>query len=247
MAGSRLATVTTNPLTVLSADGNFNHTVDANTKIVLLFVALEGIEAINPTPVWDAATANETFVIVRDTGAQVDNGDMRLYVYGIVNPTAKTAQISLDWDGSADPAWAGAINYDGIITTSVANAALFITDDVNNAVSTQSIHASGGTAGNVLIWFGAGQGFDMSPMAQTAGTTFTEIVDEETGGSGVADFGVGVFELINSAPSAITVDYGANDENASIFLQLVASSTGSIINQLQGSNLGADLYNGSIQ
>jgi hypothetical protein len=234
MAIARGATFTTNPQTVLAADGNFNHTVDSGTTILLLAVALEGLEVINPVPVWDSAGVNETFTLIHANPAGIDNGDMRLSIYGIVNPTAKTAQIDLNWNGSADPSWGGAFNYNGGITTSVAAAALFISEDQNNGFTgNQSVHASGGAAGNALIWFGAGQGFDMSPMAQSAGTTFTEVVDEETGGGGTADFGVGFMELLDSAPSAITVDYGASDENASIYIQLVVAAAGGSIPVIQ--------------
>lgn len=42
-------------------------------------------------------------------------------------------------------------------------------------------------------------------------------------------------------------DIGALDETVSLTFALKAAATGSIINQLQGSNVGADLYNGALQ
>lgn len=226
---TRGATTTNASLTgtISNADGNFSHTVDSGTTLTLLTVCLEGLEIVNPTPVWDSATANETFTLVHDNGLQADNGDVRCYAYGLVSPTAKTAQIDLDWNGSALQVCIHAVNYAGTETSSVAAATNFLSEDVNATPSGSMVHASAGTAGNALVMFGCAIGGDMDPATQSAGTTFNEIFDGATGTDTTSDASYWYGDLGNQAPSAITVDWAGNDENSSIFIEIVAASGGS--------------------
>lgn len=226
MAVSVIGAASHNPISAATGTGDFTHTIDSGTTLTVLSVSIEGDNSMLAAPIWDEATANEVFTLLNDSGVQ-SASDVRTYVYGIVSATAKTATIKVRTTSAEDPWWCVARNYQGTVISSVAAAMLHITDDVNTlGTSTQAVHASGGTSGNALVCVGAAQGADMSPVSQSVGTTFTEVYDTTTGADNVLDFAVYYGELLNSAPSAITLDWTTQDQNTTTFFQIVALASG---------------------
>jgi len=248
MAVGTLGTITSSPLNTSTATLDFSHTVDSGTILLYLAIHMEGNEAMSAAPIWDEATANEVFTLINDSGV-LTASDVRVYTYGLINPTAKTATIKVRLSSPGNPSWCGARNYDGCESASVAAATNHLSDHADTTNTDLAVHASAGSAGNALVMSGSLQGGDGSPAAQTVGTAFTELVDANTGTTGTAEFSVWYGELLNSAPSAISVQWGVLDQHTSSFTEIVAAAVagGGIINQLQGSNLGADLYNGALQ
>lgn len=230
MSVSILGSLSSNPISAATGTGDFSHTVPAGTELLLLAITVEGDGAILATPIWDEAVANEVFTLINDSGLQ-SAADVRVLTYGLINPTAKTATVKVRLSAAENPWWCAARNYAGVDTASVAAATNHLSDDVNLlGTSGQGVHASGGSAGNALVLIGAAQGQNMSPVSQSVGTTFTEIVDATTGPDNVVDFAIYWSELLNSAPSAITIDWAVADQNTTTFLELVAASAGGVIN-----------------
>ena len=234
MAVTRGATVTDKQISANTTNGNFNHTADANTTLMILYVALEGNEGDPTTPIWDVAGDNQTFTVIHNEGQTGANADCRSIFYGLVNPitTGSEKLITMTYETNVNPAWTAAVNFLGTDTSSVANATNFLSVDQNTGATNISVHASAGSAGNALLVGGHGQGNDMQPASNDE--SFTEIFDIQTGGSPTADFAGYLAELLDSAPSAVEIDWAETDENCSIFIEIlvpqpnVASGTPSI-------------------
>jgi hypothetical protein len=77
------------------------------------------------------------------------------------------------------------------------------------------------------MFIGCGIGDDMIPAANDA--SFTEILENNTGGgSGAAlDGSAHMAELLDAAPSAITVTWGATDEHVGGLFEIVAAGEAS--------------------
>jgi len=200
---------------------NESHTTTNDTDLLLCLQAIEGNEDPHATDF--CSFDGDDLTLIRDTGSTGDNGDIRLLAYGMVSPDAKTATGSMQTAFSAFPMLAVWINIAGVLTSSVADATNFISEDVNTAVSPSSILTSGGSAGNGLIAWGVAQASSMSPSLFDSG--FTEILDAVTSATS-NDFAYNLARSWSGAPSGTTVDWTGTNENAAILIELVAATSG---------------------
>jgi hypothetical protein len=225
MAISRLSTVSQNKITASTSTLDFTHTVDTGTDLLIVAIALEGDEELSfPTgwPVWDSAGVNESLTQIRDTGDTGSAGDVRVYVYGLVSPTAKTATISMTSSSNVNPAWCCAVNYSGVDTASVAAATDYISEDVNTgATNNTALTATGITAGDFQFAVAAFQGQDGNPASQP-GDLWAEVIDDTTGGSNSADFAVAFYDTttFTDDDSSITIQWSVSDENTGVRVRL---------------------------
>lgn len=201
-----------------STDGQ-PHTVTSGTTVLVIAI---GIRAnIEPTAVdWNG----NALTLVHDLDNSTSSADVAAEVWCLDSPSAATGNITYDTGGTVNPDWIIAVNYHdtatGTCTTTVSN----LNEDINTTATNTSVHASGGTAGNALFFVGVGCGDDMDPMSNDAGAT--ELYDTPGTGGGAgncADLGAYFAELLDSAPSAITVTYNATDENAGGWFQVLAA------------------------
>ncbi len=224
MPVTRGATVSTNPITALTSDATFSHTVDTGTTLLLVEIGHNagGFE-LSAVPQFNGVN----LTLIHDVGAGAGS-DVRVYLYGMVSPAVVTADVAITFTAANNPIWASAVNYLGTVTSSVAAAALFLSEDNNTVGTPTSVHESGGSAGNALIYYGQFHGADGTPASNASG--FTEVFDTETGGgSNADDDAVNMAELLDAAPAAITVTWSSTDENASIYIELVAAAAGGIL------------------
>ena len=204
---------------------DFTHTVTSGTTFLYLVVSMEADFALTVAPSWNGS---ETMSLVTSTSTSGASGDVRQYIYGLVNPTATTANITWTQE-SNDNGHGTAINYLGSISSSVADATNFIDQTVNNVAATTVDLASGGTAGATLIASAVFFGGDGEPA--TNGEGFSDRANSATGGSSVADLSFYVADLIGGAPSGCVVDWTgtASDECAGLLIELLPEPSGPVV------------------
>jgi len=195
---------------------SFSHTVPAGASLLLLAVFATGDVDVTVTPTWDG----DDFTLINDSGPEIQ-GMQRIHVYGFVSPAAKTATIAGTTDGFG---YLGveAVNYAGGETASVAAAVNHLSDDVNSTNEISTVHASAGNAGNALIAMGSWRGGDTGPS--TVDNSFNEIYDRATGGSTTNDTAHTMSELLDAAPSAVSITMTLSDQCTGTFIELVAAT-----------------------
>ena len=220
VAPTRVGTETIqNGSTSRSAE-SFSHTTTADTDILLVCVFIEGNEAVSGTPTFDG----NDLTLIRDTGSTGAAADVRAYVYGQLAPGAVTGTLAVSFTSTVNPDAVVCINYKDTDSASIAAATNFINEDINTTASSTGVHSSGGSSGNTLLVAGAGQGNDMQHAS--VDNSFAEVWDEQTGISSSQDFGHIGAELTTGLPSAVTITYGATDQNTSVLIELVAAAAG---------------------
>lgn len=213
---------------VTAADGaqftnNISHTSTSDTDILVAFLGMEGAEAITSCDYDDVA-----MTLIHDTGTTGSNSDVRIYVYGMVSPGAKTANGKTRYSGGgANPGVSVWVNFKNTNTDSVAAATSAVSDDINTIAGTTGTLASGGAAGNALIAFGVGQGNDMAPSSLTGG--FTEMLDAVTSAT-VTDFAYLLASNYDTAPTGSTITWSTSDQNGQVLIELIAA-TGGVVPQ----------------
>jgi hypothetical protein len=184
----------------------------------------EGNETVNAAPVW---SGDETMTLIREpTLTSPASNDSKVYVWGLVNPTAETGTLDISNISSSRSFQSVAVNYIGTETSSVAAATNFLSEDINQdgqgGASSTSVHASGGTAGNALVLMAGAESRDSYPVSNNA--SFNEVYENFTGSSDTSDTVGYVADLLDGAPSAITVTWNKTDSNTSVYFEVVVES-----------------------
>lgn len=207
----------TSPFTTMAE----SHTVQSGTTLLVLCICMDANIDVTVTPFFNTS---ETMTLIHQTTSSGNSADTHCYTYGLVNPTATTADIEYTVD-STDELFHAAINYSGTISTSVAAATNYLAEDVNDAATATTVIGSVGTTGATLLFTGVYHGADGDPASNA--TSFTEIADGDAfdTGAGIAYY---VAELIGGAPEAITVTWAAgSDENAGQMIELLPATVAS--------------------
>ena len=196
-----------------------SHVVQSGTIITIFSVHMRGSVDITTTPFFNTS---ETFTLIHESTNSGQDGDSHTYVYGLINPTATTADIEYDVD-STDKLSHTAVNYSGTISSNVAAATNFLSEDVNDTSTTTSVHASAGTSGSTLFFAGSHVLLTADPSSNDAG--FFEISDGDAfdTGSGIAYY---VCDKIGGGASAITVTWNDNFANASVYIEVLPAVSG---------------------
>ena len=209
---------TTDPTT----DGDITHTVDSGTTLLIISVHTRASESVSGTPQWSLG-GGENLTLIHASTSSSGNGDNATEVWGLISPTSGAGTVDVVIN-SGPYVIASATNYIGTETASVAAATNYLSEDVNDAATSTSVHASAGNAGNALYFAGTFRGGDGDPASNA--TSFFEIHDGDSGGTSINDGSYYVADLLNSAPEAITVTWATSDENASVYVEIVAAATG---------------------
>jgi hypothetical protein len=101
----------------------------------------------------------------------------------------------------------------------VGDASNFLSEDVNDAVTNTSVHASAGTSGESGFYSGCFKGGDGHPA--TDANSFKIIAQGQTGTHATNDLAFYVADKLGGLASAITVTWNATDENASHYLEWI--------------------------
>ena len=201
---------------------DINHTVPAGCTLLLLEMADDAASDTITLVVWDQPTANEAFTLIHATTNSASPGNTRSYVWGLVNPTVKTANIRLEpATGNIKQSSIGVFNFDGTETASVAAATNHLNEDVNDDNSATIDLASGGTVGNLLVAMGNFQHENADPISLSAGwSSIMEITDATLSSEFILKVAT------KSGVSACTMTRtGADDESSGILTELVAAAS----------------------
>lgn len=217
MAITRVGTDTNGDDSDTGTSISFSHTTPADCTLLILTVHMFGDETMT-TPTWDG----DNFTIIKE-GTLAPSNSFRSWIWGFVNPGAKTATIAATTSSSTFHG-VGAINFGGTISTSVAAAANFLSEDSNTGNTSTNVHASAGSAGNALFITAGWRGADITPS--TVDNSFVEIYDRTTGASPTSDSSHTASWLQDSAPSAVTITMGGADQNDGILIELIPGGTG---------------------
>ena len=209
-------------------DLSISHTVDSGTTLLLVSMHMFADASVSGTPSWSLG-GGENLTLVRSSTSSGLAGDQHTEVWGLVNPTSGSGTVSITITAFSDAGYSTAVNYIGTETASVAAATNYLSETVNDSETSSTAFSSAGTSGNCLYVAANAKGADMGPASNAS--SFTELFDEETGGSSSSvDLWAYVADLLNSAPSAVTVSWdgvGAPDENCGIYVEVVASTASS--------------------
>jgi hypothetical protein len=212
---------------------NTNHTTTADTDLLVCLIAIEGNEQLENS---ECDFDTDALTLIRDTGSTGSGSDVRLYVYAMLSPDAKTATGKVDPQFSTSPIAVVWLNFSGVdISGVVGDAIKFVSEDVNTVASSTSVMASGGTAGNGLFAWAVAQG-GTGTTGASIDNSFVEILDTTTAAT-TSDFAYYYADLLAGAASAATVTWGGSDQNTGVLMELVlAASGGEVVNRVLTSN-----------
>lgn len=214
MAITEVGTRSVAVLTAAGGDQNVNnttHTTVVGTDRLVCCIAWEGAEGPNLTSPcqFDATGTPQNLTLIGDTGDTGSNSDVRALVYEQISPniltnvTARTA-----YAGSGSPAVAIWFNLSG---TNVNKPGKLLSAVSNTDVDFETVFAEGGSSGDLIFTFGAGQNFSLFPANVSS---FTELVDAVTA-STTSDFAYNL-SMRSGGPVAPSIQWNGTDENAGI-------------------------------
>lgn len=198
---------------------SWSHTTSADVTLMLLEISCLASEGVSTVPQFDGVS----MTLVAESTSSGNSGDVRNYVYGMVSPGAKTANVTWDWDTGQGAERVVIHNYSGTETSSVANAAIKRSEDVNDAPTNTGVHASVGTDGNALLLVGTGYGGDMQPASSISGS-FNVVNEGSSAATSTNEVSMTVADKLTGLPSAVTITYPLTDDNASQLIEIIAAS-----------------------
>jgi len=218
---------TTYTLTDNASEITYVHEVDEGTTLLVVTVTQDANESISIAP---AGNTTETLSIIDATTNDTSSGgDKKITTYGRVNPSPGIANITFTQTTDAHT-HSTAVNYLGTINSSVADATNFLSEDVNNSLTTTTVLPSGSaTTGSTLFAVACAYGADGSPVT-TGGAGFFQIANGETGGGSTSqDESFYVGDKIGGAPDSIIIDWagGFSDENCGHLLEILPEGSSS--------------------
>lgn len=209
---------------------NVAHTFSG--ELLLALWAGEGSDDPRTTSpcTWDAGGGGEQdltqIYLSADTG---DARDVRLGVYGLLNPTTTGADF-LRWrtQVTENQCAVCVINFTGVDTTSLNDAISVISSDSNTISSGATLTAvmtSGGASGD----FGIAWGSSQADGASTVSSPWSSDQEGETGSAA----GDSRFHLAtnSSMPSGCTFTWSGSDENEGVLLAISPAAGATVVPQ----------------
>jgi len=201
-----------------------SHVVTSGTD---LLIVCEGHRSNQTTTGVDFNTSEALTLIADNAAAIVDQNDPYISVWGIVSPTATTADIVATYSGGT-VSWGfiAATNYDGVDNASVAAATNSLEEITETTGGSTTAFSSAGSAGNALAVCASMIGGNGDPVSNNA--SFAELAEGDTGAlTGNGDATYYNIHLLDSAPSAVTITWNKSDEHAGEYFEIVAAGVGS--------------------
>jgi len=192
-------------------------TVQSGTTLSILSIHMRADIDVTELPSWNGT---EDFTLIHQTTSSGNSLDTHTYIYGLVSPTATTADIDYTID-SSDMFSHTLMNFSGTETSSVANATNYLNEDVNDTATSTGVHSSAGTSGRTLVLAGTHASAAGDPMSNNA--TFTEVSEGDAfdSSSGISYY---VCYKLAGAPTAVTITYSESNENSSALIELIPAS-----------------------
>jgi hypothetical protein len=202
--------------------------VDSNTTLLVVFFGSEGDLTISSV----AWNTSETMTEIGSVTTSSSGGDVRVWAFGLVNPTTGSHSVSYSVSGSGDNAWAVPINYLGTETSSVANATNLIDSDDNGNNAAATVAMSGSTtSGSTLVIGGTFRGADGDPASESNDGNFSTIQTGDTGGGSTStdtSYYVGDY-IVGGSGGTIspTINWtgSASDECVGVFFEILEPTT----------------------
>ena len=204
------------------ATNDLSHVVTTGTTLLLCFVAHKAIEGVTSVT-WNTVSLTK----ITDLETESLGSDAGGSIWGLISPTPATADFEITGEESIFNGWhiKAGINVHGTNIDSVAAAISNLTLDENNVIATNTnVHASGGTVGNWLLFFGVGIGDDMLPISNNA--SFNELAEINSGGGSSDATDGSIYLADKTGVSAITVTFSATDENVGGLFEIVVAAAG---------------------
>lgn len=203
------------------ATNDLSHEVTSGTTLLLCLIGYRAHEAISAVT-WNSVSLTK----IIDIDASTSSGDAGGSLWGLISPTPATADFEITSSTGDHQAWhiKAGLNVAGTTEVSLAAAISNLTLDENTTATTTNVHASGGSSGNKLLFFGTTIGDDMVPASNDA--SFTELAELESGGSSGSPADGSMYIAEGDAPSAITVTWASNDENVGGLFEIVVAAAG---------------------
>jgi len=203
-----------------------DYTVPAGAKLLLAYVFWTN----QSQPCYSAEFDGDPMSVVGATAIAGGSSDVAVKVFAIVAPEAKTGDVIVNWGSTpVNPCAAVYVrSYENVPENSVPSAVQFqsgTAEDVNDGETNDTTISSLGTAGNLLVFVGAGLGADMTPASNAE--SWSEIEDTlDTGGGQGNNQDLSVYIAEKAAASGITVTWAATDENAGMIIELIEAVVG---------------------
>ena len=220
MTAAITGTSTIDVSTASRTDPSVSHTVPTGATLLLVSVGFRQNEILNGID-WNTS---EAMTVVRLTDSSGDVSDVGVATFGLINPTATTANVDVDYASALNPDWVVISNWTGTVTSSVAAATNFISEDENIIGTNTTVLTTGGSAGNLMYAAAACVGDDASPGSESP--VFTEITNTNTGGGSTGGADQSLFVGHIAAPSAVTITWLQTDENSGHLLEIVSAAVG---------------------
>lgn len=200
-----------------------NGTIPSGTTLTVAIVVWTNHGETLNAVAWDPTGLNEPMTLIDEIDLVGGSADCAVSMYGIVNPTAQTADMRADF--GASPINPCAILYCRSFTGTATSSVAAATNAVNSATNTTDTDttsvASGGSSGNLLLFGGGISGDDGNPASNAEG--WTEVSDSiDSGGGAGNNQDASLYVAEKAAPSGITVTWAVSDQNAGIIIELVA-------------------------
>ena len=199
-----------------------SHVVTASTDLLVVCAGTRNGPQVVTGIDWNTSEALTEI----SSNSPTDGNDPSISVWGIVSPTATTADVVVTVTSSSSWRFASATNYDGVDNGTVAAAtnSLEVVDDPTGSDAT-TIFASGGTSGNALAFCASMIGGDADPVSNNA--SFVELHEEQTGAlTGNGDAVAYAGHLLDAAPTGVTITWAKSDEDAGLYYEIVAAGAG---------------------
>jgi len=223
-------TVSSNSRTASGTDASVQHTVDADTTLLVVSTMMEAGEDVSGTPQWSGNGTPQNLTLIQTTGDSGSNNDMSIWTYALEDPTPEVDGTVTVTHTSNDNFITVATNYLGTnaSATMSENIAL-VSEDVNNAAGNSVSLASGGDAGNTLYAAGSFKGGDGDTVSGLT-TNFVSTYDAASGTFANSDISGHVCDYIGGAASGCAWTWNASDENANHMFEIVVGVVGPVIN-----------------
>lgn len=195
-------------------------TIPAGTDLLLAIKFSNGDEAVTGIS-WNTSEALSLIWETPNTAA----GDAGFEIWGLVSPTATTANAVFSLSSTAPYGIYVLLGYSGVVTDSLGAATNVIDGVDNTGNGSTTVLVGGGTAGNAEV-LAAGQITHSGNPASNSNESFTQIYNitsGDTGGTG-QDGAMYVAELLSGLPSgSATITWSDSEENAGARIELVAA------------------------
>ncbi len=204
--------------------GVYDHTVDADTTLLIFSTHNEATESVTGGPQWSRA-GGQNLTLIRLSDTSSSSSDVFVATYALLNPDPGLGDVTCT-HSSNDNRLSVAVNFSGTTNTgAVTDVVTYLEEIIHNTASATSVFSSAGTAGNALYLAGTLRTGITAPIA-TNNASFATAFDDNSGATGGADNSAYDVYLLDNAPQGPTITWGTTEESAAHYLEIEAAAAG---------------------